>query len=134
MDKFDKETRSRIMSAIRSKNTTPELRTFKELRKKGVYFQKHYKKVVGTPDIALPSKKRAVFIDGDFWHGFRYPLWKSRLNSEFWRNKIERNRKRDQVYHRKLRNMGWQVMRVWEHQLDKTFDKTIDKIVRFLTT
>jgi len=132
MDKFDKATRSRIMSAIKSKNTSPEKKIFSELRKRQIHFQKHYKHVVGTPDVALPSKKIAVFIDGDFWHGFRYPLWKGRLNSQFWNKKIERNRERDKKYHRKLRNMGWKVLRVWEHQINKDFNRTVDRIAALL--
>ena len=132
MDNVDKATRSRIMSAIKSKNTFPERKVFLELKRRKIYFQKHYKRIVGSPDIAVPSKKKAIFIDGDFWHGFRYPLWKKRLKSKFRRNKIEQNRKRDKTCHRKLRYAGWGVMRVWEHQLNKTPDKTIDKIAVFL--
>ena len=133
MDKFDKETRSRIMSAIRSKNTSPEKIIFRELRKRKIYFQKHYNKVLGSPDIALPAARRAVFIDGDFWHGFRYPSWKKRLKSKFWRDKIERNRARDKECHRKLRRMGWKVLRVWEHQINIDFKNTVDKVVNFLS-
>ena len=131
-DKFNKETRSKIMAAIRSTNTSPERAVFTELRKQNVYFQRHYRKVLGTPDIAVPSRKLAVFIDGDFWHGFRYPAWKGRLKNSFWRKKIERNRKRDRLYHGKLRKMGWKVLRVWEHQLKNDFTETIDKIIFFL--
>lgn len=131
-DKFNKETRSKIMAAIRSINTSPERAVFSDLRKRGVYFQRHYKKALGTPDIAIPFSKIAVFIDGDFWHGFRYPAWKGRLKNSFWRKKIERNRKRDNLYHGKLRRMGWKVLRVWEHQLKNDFLGTIDKIIFFL--
>lgn len=120
------------MAAIKQKNTKPELRVFKALRRRGVYFKKHYGGVVGTPDVALPRKKVAVFIDGDFWHGFRYPSWKSRLPSEFWRNKIERNRLRDKKTFSVLRAKGWKTLRVWEHQLDDDFDKVVEKIVNFL--
>jgi len=131
-DKFSKDVRSHIMAAIRQKNTKPELKVFKELRKRRVYFQKHYKKVVGTPDIALPRKKIAIFIDGDFWHGFRYPLWKSRLPSKFWKNKIERNRLRDKETFSILRTKGWKTLRVWEHQVNNDFDKTMQKITNLL--
>ena len=65
-DKFLKEKRSLIMSKIRSKNTKIEVNVFRELRKRGIYFQKHYKGTIGNPDIALPRKKKAIFIDGDF--------------------------------------------------------------------
>ncbi|MFH2068813.1 MAG: very short patch repair endonuclease [Candidatus Omnitrophota bacterium] len=131
-DRFNKVTRSKIMAAIRSTNTSPERAVFKDLRKQGVYFQRHYKKALGTPDIAIPSRKIAVFIDGDFWHGFRYPAWKRRLKDKFWRKKIERNRKRDELYKGKLRKMGWKVLRVWEHQLKNDFGKTINRISFFL--
>ena len=73
-DNLDRETRSRIMSAIRSKNTLPEVRVFRALRQKGLYFQRHYKGVPGSPDIAVPSSRKAVFIDGDFWHGNNWNL------------------------------------------------------------
>lgn len=131
-DKFDKETRSRIMAAIPSTNTSPERVVFREIRKQNIHFQRHYKKALGTPDLAVPSRKIAVFIDGDFWHGFRYPAWKGRLRNGFWRKKIERNRRRDKLYHGKLRKMGWKVLRVWEHQLKDDFKRTIDKISFFL--
>lgn len=68
-DIFSSEKRREVMSRIRGKNTKAELIVFRYLRKEGVYFQKHYKRAPGSPDIALPRKKRAVFIDGDFWHG-----------------------------------------------------------------
>lgn len=131
-DKFDKATRSKIMSAIRSANTSPELKVFRELKRRGIYFQRHYKKVIGSLDLAIPSQKIAIFIEGDFWHGFRYPLWKSRLKSAFWKKKIERNRQRDKLYHRKMRQMGWKVMRIWEHQLKNDFEGTVKRIILLL--
>ena len=83
------------MSKIRSKNTKAELIVFRELRKRKIYFQKHYKKCVGCPDIAIPSKKIAVFIDGDFWHGRNFHKDKKRLPKRYWLNKIEGNIVRD---------------------------------------
>ena len=120
------------MSKIRSEGTSIEKIVFRELRKKGIYFQRHYKRVMGTPDVALPSKKIAIFIDGDFWHGFRYPLWKKRLTSEFWTKKIERNRARDKKTFAYLRRNGWKVKRVWEHQLQNNFDEAINDIIGVL--
>lgn len=131
-DKFNKVTRSRIMAAIKSVNTSPELMLFRELKKRQINFQRHYKKVVGSPDVAIPSKKIAIFVDGDFWHGFRYPSWKGRLKSSFWRKKIERNRRRDRLHYHKMINMGWRVKRVWEHQLKNDFKGTINKVIFFL--
>lgn len=131
-DVFSKQKRSEIMSKIRGKNTKVEVLVFRELRRRGIYFQKHYKRAPGNPDIALPRKKIAVFIDGDFWHGYRYGKIKNRLPKVYWRAKIEANILRDNRNRRTLRKMGWRVLRVWEHQIVKKNYKTIDRIEDFL--
>ena len=121
------------MSRIRSKNTGIEMLVFRELRRRGIRFQKHYGRVVGTPDVAVPKKKIAVFVDGDFWHGFRFPSWKKKLSSKFWIAKIERNRRRDRRNFAKLRRDGWRVMRVWEHQLKKENQaESLGRIANFI--
>jgi len=107
-----------MMSRIRSKGTKPERLVFAYLRRNKVYFQKHYSKALGSPDIALPRKKKAVFIDGEFWHGYTLERRKDSL-PDYWVQKIIRNVKRDRHYRRQLRQEGWQVVRVWEHQLTK---------------
>lgn len=121
------------MSQIRSKNTKQEKLVFSELRKRRIYFQKHYSKVPGNPDIAIPSKKIAVFIHSDFWHGWRFPQWKYKM-SDYWKIKIENNRKRDKKNILKLRKEGWRTLTIWEHDLKKDKEKTINKIVNFLKT
>lgn len=121
------------MSKIRSQNTKAENLVFRELRKRKVYFQKHYRKAIGNPDIALPSKRKAVFIDGDFWHGYQFIKLKQRLPRKYWLAKIERNVKRDKSYRAKLKNKGWKILRIWEHELLEKPDKAIDKIVAFLS-
>lgn len=120
------------MSRIKQKNTKLELLVFKELRKKGVYFQKHYKRIAGTPDIALPRKKLAVFIDGDFWHGYEYSKWKKRLSSKYWKNKLERNIKRDKLTFNKLKKLGWKTLRVWEHEIQDNLETTVERVSSFL--
>lgn len=132
-DKFPKEVRSRIMAAIRSKNTGIECLVFRALRRAGLHFQRHYKKAAGSPDIALPKRRRAVFLDGSFWHGYRYPSWRHKLPSAFWREKIERNRARDRRNFAKLRRQGWRVLRVWEHELERHPEQTLERILDFLT-
>ena len=94
-DSFTKEKRSEVMSKIRSKETQIEQIVFKYLRKQGVYFKKHYKKASGSPDIALPRKKIAIFIDGDFWHGWQFSKKKGKLPKKYWLAKIESNIQRD---------------------------------------
>jgi len=120
------------MSRIRSKNTKVERLVFRELRKRGIYFQKHYKRAKGKPDIALPSKKKAVFIDGDFWHGRNFSKQKKRLPKKYWLPKIEKNVRNDRKNRLALEKAGWKVLRVWEKETIKNPEKAISKISKFL--
>jgi DNA mismatch endonuclease (patch repair protein) len=120
------------MSSIRSKNTKAESIVFKELRKRKVYFQRHYKRIAGSPDIAIPRKKKAVFIDGDFWHGYHFFKLQKRLPKKYWLAKIKRNIKRDKKNRARLHREGWKVLRVWEHEIVKTPVKAVNKIKEFL--
>lgn len=120
------------MSRVRGKNTGIEMLVFRELRKRGISFRKHYKKVSGSPDVAFPKRKIAVFVDGDFWHGYRYPAWKGKIKRKFWRDKIERNRARDRRTFAKLRREGWRVLRVWEHELERDETEALGRVVAFV--
>lgn len=120
------------MSKISSKNTKAELVVFRELRKRKIYFQKHYKKCAGCPDIAIPHKKIAVFIDGDFWHGKNFNKNKNRLPKKYWQSKIEINIVRDRKNRAKLKRRGWRVLRVWEHEIKNDFKQSVEKIEKFL--
>lgn len=121
--------RSAVMSRIHGKNTGPERTICRELRRRGVYFSKHAKDLPGRPDICFRRIKLAVFIDGDFWHGWRFPLWRHKLSPK-WQDKIESNRKRDRQNFRKLSRLGWKVLRVWEHQVENGLEECIDRILR----
>jgi DNA mismatch endonuclease (patch repair protein) len=68
-----------------------------------------------------------VFIDGDFWHGWRFPLWKSKLTDP-WQQKIEATRRRDHRNFRRLRQLGWLVIRIWEHQIEQDFGRAMERI------
>jgi len=120
------------MAAIRAKNTGPELLVFKELKKKKIIFRKHYSKILGSPDIALPKNKKAIFIDGDFWHGYQFINLKKRLPNNYWLLKIEQNIKRDKRNRIKLKKEGWQVLRIWEHELKNDPQRALNKIAHFL--
>lgn len=120
------------MSKIRSENTKVERLVFHELRKRGIYFQRHYKKAKGKPDIALPKKKKAVFIDGDFWHGRNFSKQRKRLPKKYWLAKIENNIKKDRKNRATLRKGGWKVLRVWEKEIIKNPEKAMKKIINFL--
>lgn len=120
------------MSKIRSKNTKAEKLIFKELRRKKIYFQKHYKGPFGNIDIALPKKKKAVFIDGGFWHGYDFKNLRKRLSKEFWLLKIENNMRRDRLTRGRLKRKGWKILKVWEHDIQRNFEKSFLKIKEFL--
>ena len=85
----------------------------------------------GFFDTANVEKKVLVFCDGDFWHGYRYGR-KKKLPKKFWRDKIERNMERDRKVTRKLRADGWSVVRLWEHDIEKSPEKCVGKIRGFL--
>ena len=120
------------MSKIRSKNTKAELIVFRELRKRKIYFQKHYKKAAGSPDIAFPRKKMAIFIDGDFWHGRNFAKNKNRLPKKYWREKIGTNILRDKKKGARLKRKGWKILRLWESDILKDEENALSKIISFL--
>ena len=115
MDKVSKERRSQIMRAIRSKNTIPELSLRNGLWAKGLRYRIHYGKE--RIDIAFPSEKIAVFVDGCFWH--RCPLHSHvpKSNRDYWRPKLEENVERDKGKEERLKLQGWTIVRIWEHEL-----------------
>jgi DNA mismatch endonuclease (patch repair protein) len=131
-DIFSREKRSQIMAAVKGKDTLLEKRVFSFLKRKKIRFKTHYLGVIGKPDIVVPRKKKAIFIDSDFWHGWQYPKWKSKLTSDFWVKKIDANRKRDRKVNHSLRTKGWKILRIWEHQIEKNFSSSMEKIIKFL--
>lgn len=119
--------RSRVMSRIKGKNTSPERYIHDLAEAAGLSFNRHDPTVPGKPDLVFTHARLAVFVDGDFWHGWRFPIWKHRL-APFWENKISRNRLRDQRNHRLLRRLGWRVLRLWEHQIEEDVVRCISRI------
>jgi len=122
-DVFSKKERSRIMARIKSKNTGFEVSFLKILSAKiyplGFRYRKHYKTVIGKPDIAFVRQKIAVFLDSDFWHGRNFARLKPRLKKGYWLNKITRNKKRDRKVTSALRRAGWKVLRFSESEIKK---------------
>lgn len=120
------------MQAIRSKDTTIELRLRKALWERGVRYRKNYKKLIGKPDIAITKYKIAVFCDSDYWHGYD---WENRnqwikSNRSYWVPKIERNMKRDVEVTAALQRDGWLVLRFWEWQIRKQLDVCVEAVLR----
>lgn len=120
------------MQHIRSKDTKIELILRKELWKRGYRYRKHYDKLPGKPDIALTKYKIAIFCDGEFFHGKDWEILRPRLekstNSEFWINKISRNRDRDEEINKQLLFLGWTVIRFWGKDIQKRTDECIKVI------
>ncbi len=115
-DIFTPEKRSWVMSRIRSKDTKIEKAMASLLRKNKIHYRR-YPRLFGSPDFVI-EKKVLLFCDGDFWHGYQYDK-KKKPQKKFWREKIERNMKRDRKVSRTLRSDGWFVIRIWEHDIEK---------------
>lgn len=126
-DNLTPEQRSYCMSRVRGKDTGLEKTVRAELRRRGLKFRVYASGLPGKPDIAFRPSKVAVFIDGDFWHGYRFPQWRPKISS-FWQVKIDKNRRRDRKNFAKLRRMGWRVLRLWQHELEKDFASCIRRI------
>lgn len=130
MDNLTPEQRRKNMQNIRSKDTTPEKAVMNELKRRKIYFTKYVNTLIGKPDIVFRRKKIAVFIDSDFWHGHPTRCIQPKSNLEYWIPKIERNKRRDKIVNRELKKMGWKVIRLWEYDIKKHFNKCVNKVVK----
>ena len=120
MDIVSKKKRSEMMTAIRSKNTKPEIKVRKYLFSKGYRFRLHVKGLPGKPDIVLPKYKTAIQVRGCFWHGHGCKLSSyPKTNRKFWRDKINNNKKRDGKNDRKIRKLGYRLLIVNECNIEK---------------
>lgn len=115
------------MSRVKGRDTSIELVMRSLLHRRGLRFRKHARDLPGQPDLVFRSAKVAAFIDGDFWHGYRFPVWAGSV-SPFWRKKIAGNRARDRKNFRKLRRAGWQVVRVWQHEIKADPERAANRI------
>lgn len=124
------------MSAIKGKNTKPELLVRKYLFSRGFRYRLNYPRLPGHPDLVLRKYRTVIFVNGCFWHGHQgckyYTLPKA--NIEFWKNKIERNRNRDLAERQKIVSMGWHCITIWECQLKpKVRQQTLEALVYTLS-
>ena len=135
-DDLTPEQRRRNMQAIRSKDTTIELRMRKALWERGIRYRKNYKKLVGKPDIAITKYKIAVFCDSDYWHGYDWENRNQRIksNRDYWVPKIERNMERDREVTAALQDDGWLVLRFWEWQIRKHLDECVDTVLQSIAS
>ena len=123
-------SRSYNMAMIKSKNTKPEILLRKELWRRGLRYRKNCKQIYGKPDLVFLRKQIAIFIDGEFWHGYNFEEIKNRLksNKEFWLEKIERNMERDFEITQFLVEQGWAVLRFWDFEIKNDLSRCADKI------
>lgn len=132
MDFLSTETRSRVMSRIRSRDTKPELALRRALHARGVRgWRCHAKHLPGKPDLAFTRWRVAVFVDGRFWHG--HPdFFTQGKSGAYWDAKIARTKERDEQANEALTAAGWAVVRLWDFEIEQQLDDCVDTIVAAL--
>jgi DNA mismatch endonuclease (patch repair protein) len=123
--------RRKCMQSVRTRGTGIERIVGSALHQRGYRFRKNVRSLPGSPDLVLARYRVAIFVDGDFWHGYRFPLWQHTV-SQFWVEKIEKNRRRDQRSFRRLRKAGWRVLRIWEHEIEHDLSGVLARITACL--
>jgi DNA mismatch endonuclease (patch repair protein) len=128
------EQRTRIMAAVRSKNTAPEVRLRQALFQAGVRgWRCHYRRAPGKPDLAWPALRVAVFVDGAFWHGHPSRHRPGRSGA-YWDRKIAANVARDREADAALHAAGWTVIRIWDFEIRQDLAAIVDRVVSTLAT
>jgi DNA mismatch endonuclease (patch repair protein) len=130
------DERRRHMGKIKSKDTKPECLVRKLCRSLGYPgYRLHRRDIAGCPDICFVSKRKAIFVNGCFWHGHicKNGLRRPKSNCIYWNNKITANQERDMRIANTLSNSGWKVLVIWECQL-KELDKVIERLRCFLAS
>lgn len=139
VDVVTPETRSRMMSGIRGKNTKPELLIRKLLHSKGFRYRLHDSKLPGKPDIVLPRYRAVILIHGCFWHGHDCHLFKWPSSNEFfWKEKLTKNKSVDERSYQQLQVAGWRILTIWECALKgkqkRSVEQIADDIITWLNT
>lgn len=131
---YTTKKRSKMMSKIRGKNSKPELVFRSALWKKGIRYRVNSKQLPGKPDVSIKKYKLAIFIDGEYWHGYNWDERKPNVktNRRFWIPKIERNMQRDKEVNDQLYEMGYTVYRFWAHEVKDNLNTCINDIMVYL--
>lgn len=135
-DIFTPAERSRIMAAVRSKDTAPERIVRRLVHRMGFRFRLHRRGLPGSPDLVFPGRHRVIFVHGCFWHGHtcgacRIPS----TNRPFWKKKLTANAVRDRRAVRKLRRDGWKVLVIWECQTaSRRLQRLTERLAKFFTS
>ena len=122
------------MSKVQLKGGKAETVLAKLLWSLGFRYRKNYKKLPGSPDIAILKYQIAIFVDGEFWHGKEWKTRKARLrhNREYWIEKIEEDVARDDRVDGELQNLGWIPIHFWEKDVLKTPDKCVSEVIELI--
>lgn len=128
VDTVDRATRSRVMAAVKQRDSILEKNFRLALWRAGLRYRKNVR-ILGTPDVVFRTAKVVVFVDSCFWHGCPRHGRIPKSNVTFWRKKIERNRRRDLRITRAYRKQGWTVIRVWEHQLSTAAPAAVQRVL-----
>lgn len=130
---FTKKERSRIMAAVKSRDTKPEVLVRQLVHRLGYRFRLHRRDLPGTPDIVLPKRRKIINVNGCFWHlhTCRHGRIAPVVNADYWQQKRMRNSIRDRHNLRELRRAGWHVLIIWECQV-KDRDRLLKRLVEFL--
>ncbi len=123
-------TRSEQMARIRGTDTSPEVTLRRALWSRGLRYRLHARTPAGRPDVLLPASRVAVFIDGCFWHGCPLHYARPRSREEFWSAKLVANIDRDARQSALLEAAGWQVVRLWEHEVVEELASAVDRVER----
>lgn len=130
-DKITAGQRSLLMKKIKAKSNLED-KVAKELFKKGIRYRRNSTKLLGKPDISIQKYKVVIFIDSCFWHHCPIHGIIPKSNLDYWKKKLTRNVERDFEVNSFYEERGWNILRVWEHELDDNFESTIDKIICFI--
>jgi len=117
-DNWSRKKRSEVMGKVRSTgNKSTELKLIKILRQSNIKGWRRNQALPGRPDFIFRSRRVVIFVDGCFWHGCPLCYRRPKSNQAFWDEKVRKNKKRDETVNRELREKGWNVVRIWEHEL-----------------
>lgn len=134
-DRVDQETRSEMMSSIRGTgNASTEWAMRARLISAGISGFTLHADLPGSPDFAFPEERVAVFTDGCYWHGCPEHFQEPENNADFWARKIQENRDRDRRVTEELEEAGWQVIRIWEHELAESPSAAVARVSKAVGT
>lgn len=130
-DIVSKEVRSRMMSKIRSVSKLED-KISKGLWRRGVRIRRNVKTLVGKPDFSIKKYRVVIFLDSCFWHYCPSHAVIPKTNLKFWVEKLNKNKQRDLDVNNYYASIGWNILRIWEHEVKEDYQGVLDKIIKFI--